>query len=158
MAKELDEIFYEAITASDYLMELTGRRIYSTCVEVPPTEDDNTPLPYIIITDDAYQNELGTKDSVWEGYVDHSQASVIISAHSPAEVKLLRKHVRKAIAQYVYSMTANEMPYLTAATNEGINWDWTKPCYYDTLHYQCDMDVDYEEEDNEQEDEQPAES
>ena len=157
MAKELDEIFYAALTASEDLTAICGNRIYSTCVEIPPTEDDNTPIPYIIITDDSYQNDLATKDSVWEGCVDHTQASVIISAHSPAEVKRLRRMVRKAIADYVESMTSN-WPYLTSATNEGINWDWMKPCYYDTLHYQCDMDVDYGEEDNEQEDEQPAES
>ena len=157
MAKELDEIFYEALTASEDLTTICGNRIYSTCVEVPPTEDDNTPIPYIIITDDSYQNDLGTKDWVWEGCVDHTQASVIISAHSPAEVKRLRRMVRKAIADYVESMTSN-IPYLTSATNEGINWDWMKPCYYDSLHYQCDMDVDLSDDDDEQEDEQPAES
>ena len=42
-------------------------------------------------------------------------------------------------------------PYLTAASNEGIAWDWMKPCYYDTLHYQCDMDVTLTDDDNEQE-------
>ena len=30
---------------------------------------------------------------------------------------------------------------LTASNNDGVAWDWTKPCYYDTLHYQCDMEV-----------------
>jgi hypothetical protein len=34
-----------------------------------------------------------------------------------------------------------EPPMLTASNNDGVAWDWTKPCYYDTLHYQCDMEV-----------------
>jgi hypothetical protein len=53
--------------------------------------------------------------------------------------------VRQAIGQYVESLEA-DAPYLTALTADGIAWDWTKPCYYDTLHYQCDMDVQQESE------------
>lgn len=142
---ELDEIFYEALKGSP-LSDITGGRIYSTCIEVPPTEEDNTPVPYIVITDDPYQNDMGTKDDVWEGRVDHVQASVIIAAESPAEVKRLRRLVRKAIADYV--VTLQRPPYLTASRNEGIEWYDMKPCYYDTLHYQCDMDVDFSDENN----------
>ena len=150
MAKELDEIFYAALTADETVMTLTQGRIYSTCIEVPPTEDDNTPLPYIIILDNAYQNDQATKDNVWESDIDRVQASVIISACSPAEVKQLRRLVRKAIAGYVISMTDNQ-PYLTSSSNEGIAWDWMKPCYYDTLHYQCDMEVINDEDDEHEE-------
>ena len=143
MAKELDEIIYEAIAANETLQTETGGRIQSTCIEVPPTDDDNTPLPYIIIAEEQLQNEQGTKDNVWEGDMDHVAVSVIISANSPADVKRLRRLVRQAIGQHVESLT--DAPYLTALTADGIAWDWTKPCYYDTLHYQCDMDVQTEE-------------
>ena len=144
MAKELDEIIYEAITANQTLQTETGGRIQSTCIEVPPTDDDNTPLPYIIIAEEQLQNEQGTKDNVWEGDMDHVAVSVIISAKSPADVKRLRRLVRQAIGQHVESLE-NDAPYLTALTADGIAWDWLKPCYYDTLHYQCDMDVQTEE-------------
>ena len=144
MAKELDEIIYEAIAANETLQTETGGRIHSTCIEVPPTDDDNTPLPYIIIAEEQLQNEQGTKDNVWEGDMDHVAVSVIISANSPADVKRLRRLVRQAIGQHVESL-GNDAPYLTALTSDGIAWDWTKPCYYDTLHYQCDMDVQTEE-------------
>ena len=119
-------------------MQLTAGRVYSTCVPVPPDEQDNTQLPYLIITDDPYQNDTGTKDSVWESAVDHVQASVIINAASPAQVKRLRRLARQAIAAYVANMQSGA-PYLTAASNEGIAWDWQKPCYFDTIHYQCDI-------------------
>ena len=140
MAKELDEIIYEAIIANETLQTETGGRIQSTCIEVPPTDDDNTPLPYIIIAEEQLQNEQGTKDNVWEGDMDHVAVSVIISANSPADVKRIRRLVRKAIAKYVEEHEIDYL-YLTSLTYDGIAWDWTKPCYYSTLHYQCDMDV-----------------
>ena len=76
--------------------------------------------------------------------------AVFTLMRSPEEVKQLRRKIRHAIASYVASMESGR-PYLTAASNEGIAWDWQKPCYYDTLHYQCDMDVTLTDDDNEQE-------
>ena len=141
MQMELDEIIYAALTANETLSSETGGRIYSTCIEVPPTDEDNTPLPYIVITEEPSQNDQGTKDNVWESGTDIVNVGVIVNATSPAEVKRLRKIVRKAVGSYVESMTEN-IPYLRQASRDGIAWDWTKPCYYDTLHYQCDMDID----------------
>jgi hypothetical protein len=137
---ELDEIIYTALTDNEQLMDDTGGRIYSTCVEVPPVEDDNTPLPYIIIAEGASQNDLGTKDTMWESYMDVVNVSVIISGASPKAVKTLRRQVRAAVSSYVESMT-EDIPYLRALTTDGIAWDWTKPCYYDSLHYQCEMEI-----------------
>ena len=145
MAVELDEIIYAALTADSALSGLAGG-IHSTCIEVPPTDADNTPLPYIIITDDPFQNGQGTKDNVWEGNVDSVQAGVEIAADSPKEVKRLRRLVRKAVADYIETADLENVPYLQNLTNEGISWDWTKPCYFDTLHYQCDMDVNLNDE------------
>ena len=141
---ELDEIFYNALTANETIASDTGGRIFSTCVEVPPTDADNTPLPDIIITDDGLQNNQATKDDVWESDEEHVQASVEISAKSPKEVKRLARLCRKAIATYIATMTGNR-PYLTALTTNGTAWDWTTPCYSKTLPYQCDIElIDYE--------------
>ena len=145
--KELDEIIYDALTADNGIGLLLRGGIHSTCIEVPPTEDDNTPLPYIIITDDPFQNDLGTKDDVWEGCTDRVQASVEIAADSPAAVKELRRKVRRAIAAHV--ATLQEPPYMVSVSNDGIAWDWLKPCYYDRLHYQCDVNIhDYGQEES----------
>jgi hypothetical protein len=148
---ELDEIFYNALTADTTIAEACGyvapksqsdpgkpARIYSTCVEVPPTEKDNTPLPYIIIMDEGLQNDQTTKDDVWESSDDREQASVQISAKSPKEVKRLTRLCRKAIADYIATMEGDK-PYLQSLTTDGTAWDWTKPCYYKTLTYQCDV-------------------
>lgn len=146
--KELDEIIYDALTADQTVATETNGRIISTCVEVPPTEDDNTPLPYIIIAEEPGQNETGTKDSMWEGADDVVNVGVIISAVTTSDVKRLRKLVRAAVERHV--ATLQEPPYLQSLSWDGIAWDWMKPCRYDTLHYQCDMNAnirEYEQED-----------
>jgi hypothetical protein len=135
---ELDEIFYAALMANETIVSDTDGRIFSTCVEVPPAETDNTPLPYIIIMDEGLQNDQGTKDDVLESRDDRVQASAQISAVSPKEVKRLTRIVRKAIADYITTMEGNR-PYLQSLTTDGTAWDWTKPCYYKTLVYQCDV-------------------
>lgn len=135
---ELDEIFYAALMANETIVSDTGGRIFSTCVEVPPTEADNTPLPYIIIMDEGLQNDQATKDDVWESIEDRVQASVMINAASPKEVKRLARISRKAIADYITTMQGN-LPFLQSLTTDGTAWDWTKPCYYKTLVYQCDV-------------------
>ena len=80
-----------------------------------------------------------------------SAAWIGIAAASPNAVKQLHRTIRHALAQYVESMSDNERPVLRSFSNEGVTWDWTKPCYYDTLHYQCDMyfPIDDDNEQNE---------
>ena len=130
--------------ADDALVASAVGGIHSTCVEVPPNEKDNTPLPYIVIIDDGLQNVQGTKDDEWEGYEDAVMAGVIVNAESPREVHRLTMAVRKAIASYIRNMTEGR-PYLRSLTSSGTEWDWTKPCYTTTLSYQCDVDVSYDE-------------
>ena len=49
MKKELDEIIYDALTSDSGVTDVVpAARIFSTCVEVPPMDRDNTPLPYLI--------------------------------------------------------------------------------------------------------------
>lgn len=148
MAKDLDEIIKLALDANQGIQTAIEGRLFSTCVEVPPMQDDNTPVPYLIVTDDPYNNDQSTKDNVWEGNTDKVQASVIISANSPEEVRALRKKVRIAIRDYVLANGIGDL-YLVASSNNGIAWDWTKPCYYDILHYTCEIDVNLTSEDDE---------
>ena len=147
MQIELDEIIYQALTANETLSTETGGRIYSTCIEVPPTDDDNTPLPYIIIMEEPSQNNDSTKDTIWESDTDSVSVGIEISANSPKEVKRLRKLVRASIYSYIESLE-EQVPYLRQASRDGIAWDWMKPCYYDTLHYQCEMEIDLNEVNN----------
>ena len=145
---QLDEIIYDAIRADADLMTAISSRVVSTCFEVPPTEDDNTPLPNIIITDDGFQNQVGTKDNVWESGEDRVQATIDIAASSPNEVKALVKQVRRAIESHVILLhqDGEDVPQLESLTSDGIAWDWMKPCYYQKLTYQCITQSDTEDE------------
>ena len=145
--KELNDILIDALGANGELVALTEGRIYDTCVEVPPYEKDNTPVPYIIVMEDQYNNDMGTKDDVWESDTDRVQSSIEIAASDPSEVRTLRRKVRKAIGQYM--QTLDNPPYLVSSSNDGIGWDWKGPVYFDRLHYQCDVNInDYGQEES----------
>lgn len=137
----LDKLFYEAITADAELMQAVGNRVKSTCFEVPPTEQDNTPLPYILILDEGKQPAQTTKDDEWMPSQWRVAAGVEVGAESPNEVDALIMKAMKAIANYMQTLEG-EIPYLNEGSpqTQGVNWDWTKPCYFDVAHYQCDID------------------
>lgn len=141
---ELDEIFFNAIMADADLALAVGGRIESTCFEVSPEEQDNTPLPCIIVTDDGLTNQSETKDAEWESNIDRVQASVEVDAKDPKDVKALIGMVRKAIANHIASLAADgeDIPYLVSVQTNGVAWDWLKPCYHSTITYQCDVEND----------------
>ena len=134
---ELDEIIFNALTADQVLATETGGRIKSTCIEVPPTDDDNTPIPFIVIYESPSQNDTGTKDNVWESNVDIVNVGVEVNAIAPREVQRLRRRIRSAVESYMESMESP--PYLRSISWDGVQWDWTRPCYFDTIRYQCEM-------------------
>ena len=150
--KQVDEIIYDAICADAALMEAIGNRVVSTCFEIPPTDEDNTPLPNIIITFDGFQNQQTTKDCVWEAGEDRVQVGVDVAASSPDEVSQIVRKVRKAVETYIGTLyTQGEViPELESLSSDGIAWDWMKPCYYQRLTYQCitNADIDDEQEEN----------
>lgn len=150
--KAIDEIIYEALKADEQLTTATNGRVMSTCIEVPPTDADKTPLPYIIVTDDGFQNQDTTKDYLWEGVEDSVQASIEISAESPKEVKRLADLCRKAVTAHIVEMAnqGEDIPYLANLSGNGVAWDWTKPCYYTTIKYNCTINVDNYEQDDEE--------
>ena len=139
--KQVDEIIYDAIQADEALMTATGGRVASTCFEVSPDETDNTPLPNIIVTDDGFQNQDTTKDSVWEGGDDEVQVTVDIAAKSPNEVKDLVRMVRRAVSRYIIGMYENHemVPELDKLSSDGLQWDWMRPCYYQKLTFNCSI-------------------
>lgn len=138
--KPLDEILYSAIVSDAELMTAVGGRVKSTCFEVSPDEQDNTPLPCIIITDNGSQAQPETKDCEWEPSEDRVQAAVEVSADSPRAVRDLITKCRRAVAAYVSTLAdtdPDDLPMLESIQRDGTAWDWMKPCYFDTLRYQC---------------------
>lgn len=145
--RTLDNLIYDAIRANEALMQATAGRIKDVCYEVSQDQDDNVPLPYIVVTDDGGDSQPETKDTMWYSNEEAATVSVIISAKSPNEVKSLRRLCRRAIADYMASdaVTNDELPDLTGIRREGLQWDWMKPCYWDALHYQCTQRIDDDE-------------
>ena len=137
--KQVDEIIYDSIRADEEIMTAISGHVVSTCFEVSPTDADNTPLPYIIVTDDGFQNQVETKDDGWEGTEDRVSVGVEVAAESPQEVKRLIRMVRQAVASYIEHMydDGEDIPELDSLSSDGLAWDWTKPCYYQRLTYQC---------------------
>jgi hypothetical protein len=128
---------------ADLVLAVSGR-IESTCFEVSPDGEDNTQLPCIIVTDDGLTNQTTDKDVEWESIQDRVQASVEVSAKDPKDVKTLIRMVRKAIANYISSLydKGEDIPTLQSIQTNGVAWDWMKPCYHETITYQCDVPND----------------
>ena len=141
---ELDELFFNALMADADLVLAVSGRIESTCFEVSPDGEDNTQLPCIIVTDDGLTNQPTDKDVEWESIQDRVQASVEVSAKDPKDVKTLIRMVRKAIANYISSLydKGEDIPTLQSIQTNGVAWDWMKPCYHETITYQCDVPND----------------
>lgn len=141
---ELDELFFNALMADADLVLAVSGRIESTCFEVSSDGEDNTQLPCIIVTDDGLTNQPTDKDVEWESIQDRVQASVEVSAKDPKDVKTLIRMVRKAIANYISSLydKGEDIPTLQSIQTNGVAWDWMKPCYHETITYQCDVPND----------------
>ena len=148
----LDKIFYDAITADTELMQAVGGRVKSTCFEVSPEEQDNTPLPYILILDEGKAPATTTKDDEWMPGLWRVGAGVEVAADSPNHVDTLMMMAIKAVANHMKTLynQGADIPYLNEGfpQTQGVAWDWEKPCYHDIAHYQCDIEYN----DDEQED------
>ena len=147
----LDKLLFDAIVADEELMQAVGGRVKSTCFEVAPDKDDNTPLPYIIVIDEGKAPAQTTKDDEWMPSQWRVGAGVEVGAKSPNEVDALVMKAMKAIAEYIstFANQGEEIPYLNEGfpQTHGIQWDWTKPCYWDIAHYQCDINYYDDEQD-----------
>ena len=144
--KDLDQILFDALKGDAALMEAVGGRVVSTCFEVGPDEMDNTPLPCIIVTDDGWQNQQESKDTMWESMEDRVTASIEVDADSPKAVKQLMRLCRKAVARYIDGMAeaGDDIPELDSVQASQLAWDWMKPCYWRTITYNCLIENEYE--------------
>ena len=133
------ELIREAIKADTDLMQTIGQRLQATCFEVSPEEPDNTPLPYITIIYGQMQGQQLTKDDLWMPEEWQRTVTVEIAARSTNDVEQLMWRVVEAVARYVDNLADNgeDYPQLNALNATDIAWDWTKPCYYQNLIYQC---------------------
>ena len=139
-----DKVFYNALRSNSEVMALVSGRIESTSIPVPDEEFMNEPVPYIIITFDSLQNEGFMKDNSFEGDTDRVQVSIEVAADSRDALGDIMEAIRKAVIEYFedeeghawddYDYVPNSYTFSAGP----IGYDSIKPCYYQTLQYQCD--------------------
>ena len=133
-----DKVFYLALQASEDIVSLTRGRIYNTAIPVPDDQLDNEPLPYLIITFDGMTNEGQTKDNTYEGDTDRVNIGVLAAAEDRASLGQLMEAVRAQIQSYFMTTTSDLVPFDYQFSAGPVQYDSFKPCYYQSLQYQCD--------------------
>ena len=139
-----DKVFYNALRSNSEVMALVSGRIESTSIPVPDEEFMNEPVPYIIITFDSLQNEGFTKDNSFEGDTDRVQVSIEVAADSRDALGDIMEAIRKAVIEYFEDEDGHAwddddyVPNSYTFSAGPIGYDSMKPCYYQTLQYQCD--------------------
>ena len=137
-----DKVFYNALRSNAELVAAVDGRIESTSIPVPDEEFLDTPVPYIIITFDGLQNEGQTKDS-YEGDTDRVQVSIEVAADTRDDLGSLMQMVRDTVLSY-FENTSEEaddfslVPLDYTLTAGAVGYDSMKPCYYQTMAYNCD--------------------
>lgn len=138
-----DKVFYNALRSNAELVAQVGNRIESTSIPVPDEDFMNEPLPYIIITYDGMQNEGFTKDNSYEGDTDKVQVSIEVDAESRDELGDIMQKVRQTVIDYFEDEVGHVwddydyVPDSYELTASAVAYDPTKPCYYQTLTYNC---------------------
>ena len=148
----LDTVFVAAIEADEKLMEEIGGRYWSIASAVP--EDvflANTEIPYLIVNFDGFTSNTGTKDDPFDCGDDNVNMSVTVAAETPEQLASLAAQVRRAIHDYLVAHDGDDGIPSSAVPGGGQKfYDDLKPCYGIDLTWQCAVDFDLTEQDDEQ--------
>ena len=139
-----DKVFYNALRSNASLMEQVGGRIESTSIPVPDDKLLNEPVPYIIITFDGLQNDGYTKDNSFEGNEDKVQVSIEVAAADRDSLGSIMQTIRQTVIDYFEDTDGHAwddydyVPNNYTLSASAVGYDWMKPCYFQTLTYNCD--------------------
>ena len=149
MSLATDSIFIAAIQSNTELMEALGYeapeeeyegrpgRLYGTAIPLPDEDVDNTPVPYVIVTFDGLNNQNKTKDDVYESSYDTVNIGVEVTGETIKDLHELTQAVRNTILSYFREHKTAVIDYTFSA--DAIQYDSLKPCYWQTLRYQCEV-------------------
>lgn len=140
MSLQLDSIFIQALSADSGISEAVGGRVYGTAIPLPDSEAENVPLPYIIVTFDGMTNVNADKENYVEGDEDITTISVEIVGETLEGLHTLTQGARETIREYMaYHISDDNTPDYYSLTAGAINYDSSKPCYWQVLTYQCNI-------------------
>ena len=137
MGLATDSIFIAAIQSNPALVERIGGRLYGTAIPLPDEDADNVPVPYIIVTFDGLNNQNQTKDDVYESNYDTVNIGVEVTGETINDLHELTQAVRDTILSYFRKNETAVSDYTFSA--DAIQYDSLKPCYWQTLRYQCEV-------------------
>lgn len=148
MGLSSDSIFFAALTSSAEVMQTIDGRLYSTAIPMPDEDAENVPVPYIIVSFNGLNNEGTTKDDPFEGDTDVVQIGVEVTAVNREQLAELTQLVRSTIHDYLTEDVDDERQTIDdyQFSAEAVQYDSMKPCYWQTIRYQCDVynRTDYE--------------
>lgn len=137
MSLATDSIFIAAIQSNPELVERIGGRLYGTAIPLPDEDADNVPVPYAIVTFNGLNNQNETKDDVYESNYDTVNIGVEVTGETIDDLHELTQAVRDTILSYFRSHETTVSDYTFSA--DAIQYDSLKPCYWQTLRYQCEV-------------------
>lgn len=138
MSLATDSIFVDALKSNSTLVESVGGRIYGTAIPLPDEDADNAPVPYLIVTFDGLNNDVDSKDDEMESDTDKVNISIEVVGETLAKLHELTQAVRDTVRDYLATNDTDITEYLFGA--QAIQYDSLKPCYWQVLTYQCDVE------------------
>ena len=145
-----DAIFVKAMRSNaDLIAALPAGDVYNTTIALPDEDIDNAPLPYVIVSFNGLQNEDQTKDDDFEAESDNVQIGIEIAAETRPQLGALAMAVRKTLREYFREHQGDDsdedfalIPEDMTLSAQPVMYDSLKPCYWQTLLYQCDTNID----------------
>lgn len=149
MSLATDSIFTTALQSNSDLMATLGyvaptltdkgkpARLYGTAIPLPDEDADNVPVPYVIVTFDGLNNDAGTKDDRYESEYDRVNIGIEVVGKTLEDLHGLTQMVRDTVLAYFRANHTNVEDYNFSA--DAIQYDSLKPCYWQTLRYQCEV-------------------
>ena len=145
-----DIIFVKALRSNaELISQLPAGDVYNTTIPVPDEEVENAEVPYVIVTFDGLNNMDTTKDDAFEAETDNVTIGIECAARTRPELGELLTAVRTTIREYFrehYGDDTDEdyalIPNDITLSAQGVQYDSMKPCFWQTLTYQCDTDIE----------------
>lgn len=99
------------------------------------------------MTFDGLTNGGWTKDSGYEGGEDRVQIGIEIAARTRQQLAGLAVAVRQTVRSYLENVADDDedyplVPFDYTFSSEAVQYDSLKPCYWQTLRYDCSTERD----------------
>lgn len=154
MSLQVDTVFMAAIESDAKVMEIIGGRRWCTASQEP--EDafiKNTAVPFLIVNFDGFTSAQGTKDDDFDSGDDTVNISITIAAKNSEQLGDLAARVRRAVHNYLCAhMGEAGVPWSTIPGGGMKTYDQWKPAFFMDLTWQCNVDFDLNNDDDEQAD------